>query len=271
MGLFYFVPVLGALWMSFQDSRADLYAPQWVGLANYARLMTHPEFQHTLQTTVVFVAGVVPAMVSLPIAMALLVNGQAPGLSVVRVLLYLPVVVSMVVAGITWKWLLADEGLMNAGLQALGLPSVPWLLDPTWALLSVMIVVVWKGLAYYMMMYLAQLQSVNTDLYEAASLDGASLLRQHWVVTLPHLRPVMLLVGLISTIGGLKVFTEIYVLTRGGPLKATETLVYFIYQKAFEQLDLGLATAAGVVFALILLGLSIAQVKLFHGDAVDQA
>jgi putative chitobiose transport system permease protein len=171
----------------------------------------------------------------------------------------------MVVVGLTWKWLYADDGLVNYGLSLVGLPKVGWLVNPDIALYAVMAVIIWKGLAYYMMMYIAHLQSVSQDLYEAATVDGANLWQRHWHVTLPHLRPAMAMVALISTIGSLKVFTEIYVMTRGGPVGATQTMVYYIFDQAFGNLDLGLATAAGLILMAILLVLSMIQMHWF-GD-----
>ncbi|MDX2084666.1 MAG: sugar ABC transporter permease [Candidatus Melainabacteria bacterium] len=262
MGLFLFWPTAMAVGMSLLDYHHDLYAPQWVGWSNYQQLFQSVRFWNALVNTGLFSLGVVPAMVLIPIVMALLVNGTLRGMALFRTLLYLPVVVSMVVVGIAWKWLYAEQGLINYWLANLGFAPVDWLVNPDVALLAVMLVVIWKGLAYYMMMYLANLQTVSQDLYEAASIDGANLWQRHWFVTLPHLAPTMSMVALISTIGCLKVFTEMYVMTRGGPLGRTQTLVYYIYERAFEHLDLGVATAAGLVLMAILMVLSLLQVLL---------
>lgn len=258
---FFFWPLVMAFNISMLDYGHDLYAPAFVGLENYARLADSAPFWNAMRNTVVFLVGVVPAMVVLPIFMALLLNGEIKGISVFRSLIYVPVVISMVVVGIAWKWLYATDGLINYFLSLVGLPKVGWLVNPDVALYAVMAVVVWKGLAYYMMMYLAHLQSLSTDLYEAAEIDGAGLWRKHWHITVPHLRPTMVMVAIISTIGSLKVFAEIYVMTRGGPVGATETLVYFIYQRAFENLDLGVASAAGIVLMVILLVFSVIEMR----------
>ena len=263
MVVFFFEPAFQALWMSFFDYRENLYSPNFVGLQNYGELLSSWPFLNALQNTLLFVLGIVPTMVTLPIVMALLMNARLRGMELARALVYLPVVISMVVVGITWKWLYREEGLINYGLSFLGVDPIAWLNDTQTALWAVLLVVAWKGLAYYMMMYLAHLQSLSPQLYEAAELDGATGWRKHWHVSLPHLRPTMVLVTLISTIGALKVFTEIYVMTRGGPLKSTETLVYFIYNRAFEYLDLGTATAAGLVLAVLLMLTSILQFQLF--------
>jgi putative chitobiose transport system permease protein len=259
---FFFLPLFMAFKISLFDYSRDLYTPAFVGLQNYANLAHSAPFWNALKNTFVFLFGVVPAMMILPIFLALLVNGQLKGIAVFRSLIYLPVVISMVVVGIAWRWLYADDGLINWMLSLVNLPKVGWLVSPDIALYAVMIVVVWKGVAYYMMMYLAHLQSISQELYEAAEIDGASLWQKHWHVTIPHLRPSMVMVAIISTIGSLKIFTEIYVMTRGGPVSSTKTLVYYIYERAFENLDLGLASAAGIVLMLILLAFSILEMQL---------
>ncbi|WP_303675097.1 carbohydrate ABC transporter permease [Vampirovibrio chlorellavorus] len=263
---FFFLPLIMAFGISLSDYSRDIYHPSFVGLLNYARLAHSAPFWNALRNTFVFLLGVVPAMVLLPIFLALLLNGKLKGIAIFRSLIYIPVVISMVVVGIAWRWLYADDGLLNWFLSLFHLPKVGWLVSPDIALYSVMIVVVWKGLAYYMMMYLAHLQSLSSDLYEAAEIDGANLWQKHWHVTLPHLQPTMVMVGIISTIGSLKVFTEIYVMTRGGPVGATKTLVYYIYERAFENLDLGIASAAGIVLMLILLAFSLLEMKLSPKD-----
>lgn len=267
MGLFFFWPLAQALWMSLFDYSHDLYTPTFIGAGNYLNLLSSSHFQHAFWNTIALVLAVVPAMVTLPLIMALIVNGQLRGVAVFRTLIYLPVVVSLVVAALAWKWLYAESGLINEGLKALGYEPVGWLINPDIALWAVAVMVVWKGAAYYMMMYLAHLQSVDTGLYESARVDGAPLWAQHWFITLPHLKPTIGMVGLIALIGTLKIFTEIYVLTRGGPLEATETLVYFIYRRAFENLDLGIACAGGLVLMMFLIFASLVQWNTF-GESV---
>lgn len=267
---FFFLPLIMAFGISLSDYSRDIYHPSFVGLLNYARLAHSAPFWSALRNTFVFLLGVVPAMVVLPIFLALLLNGKLKGIAIFRSLIYIPVVISMVVVGIAWRWLYADDGLLNWFLSLFHLPRVGWLVSPDIALYSVMIVVVWKGLAYYMMMYLAHLQSLSSDLYEAADIDGANLWQKHWHVTLPYLRPTMVMVAIISTIGSLKVFTEIYVMTRGGPVGATKTLVYYIYERAFENLDLGIASAAGIVLMLILLAFSLLEMKLSPKEDTPQ-
>ncbi len=264
MAVFFFYPLFLTLKMSLFDYSHDLYNPQFIGLDNYTRLFSSAQFWQATTNTLLFMLGVVPAMMLLPILLAVIVNGKLKGIEFFRVLIYLPVVVSMVVVGLAWKWMYAKDGIINYFLSLLHIPAIDWLVNPDVALYAVMVVIIWKGLAYYMMMYLAQLQSVPHDLYDAARIDGANGLQKHWHVTLPHLRPTLLLVAIISTIGSLKVFTEIYVMTGGGPIGSTRTLVYYIYERAFENLDLGIASAAGLVLMMILLCLSLIQIKYFQ-------
>ncbi len=270
MLVFFFLPFIMAFNISMLDYSKDLYAPEFVGLANYTALFHSENFWRATINTFIFLFGVMPAMVVLPIGMAVLLNEKLRGIAIYRSLIYLPVVVSMVVVGIAWKWLyMTDGGLINYFFSLVGLPKVSWLVNPDIALVSVMIVVVWKGLAYYMMMYLAHLQSVSKELYEAADMDGANFWQRHRHITLPHLKPTMVMVAIISTIGSLKVFTEIYVMTRGGPMGSTKTLVYYIYEQAFEYLNLGTATAAGLVLMLVLLVLSLIQLRFTGWGSTD--
>lgn len=252
MGLFFGIPLVMTAWMSLLDYSENLYTPAFVGLSNYNALFSSATFWGALKHTFVFLLGVVPSMVVLPIFLALLTNGNLPGISLFRSLIYLPVVVSMVVVGIAWRWLYAREGLLNWLLSLIGVSKVGWLVNPDIALFSVMLVVIWKGLAYYMMMYLAHLQTLSEQLHEAARIDGAGFWQRQWYITLPHLKPTMIMVAIISGIASLKAFTSMYVMTGGGPVSSTKTLVYFIYERAFENLDLGIACAAGMLLMLLL-------------------
>lgn len=269
--VFFFVPAGMALYISLLDYGRDIFSPAFVGLENYRTLFQSARFWQILWNTTLFMLAVVPAMVAIPIVIALIVNHSLRGIALLRVLIYLPVVVSVVVAGIAWKWLYASDGLINYGLSLLGIPKINWLVSPDIALLAISLMVVWKGIGYYMMMYLASLQSISKELYEAAEVDGASLFQKHWNVTIPHLRPAMAMVAIISTIGALKVFTEIYVMTRGGPVGATETMVYYIYDQAFGNLNLGIACAVGFVLMAIVLGLSLVHIKFFYLRAEEEA
>ena len=153
---------------------------------------------------------------------------------------------------------------MNYCLQIFGLNSIGWLTDTRFSLISVIIVTIWKGIGYYMMIYLAALMSVPNELYEACDIDGASFLRKHLTVTIPHIMPTIALVTTISAISAMKVFAEIYVMTKGGPLNSSKTIVYYIYERAFENLDLGYASALAVVLLVIVMAFSLVNILFFE-------
>ncbi|MGF1571047.1 MAG: carbohydrate ABC transporter permease [Nodosilinea sp.] len=259
LGISVFWPALRAFYLSFTTFGVDLTTPPtWVGGDNFTKLMADPVFWQTIRNTLVYLLGVVPVLTIVPLLLAILVNRALPGMHWLRVAYYSPVVVSMVVAGIAWRWLYAENGLFNQVLMGMGMTAkgVPWLTSPALALLSVMGVTIWKGLGYYMVIYLAGLQGIPADLYEAAALDGADGWRRHWDITLPLMRPYLLLVGVISAIAATKVFEEVYIMTQGGPRNSSKTVVYYIYEQAFEKLEISYACTMGLVLFLVILVLS---------------
>lgn len=263
LGLTVFYPALRAFYLSFTQYEYDLTAPPvWIGLKNFQRLWQDPIFWQTFRNTLLYLICVVPLLVTVPLALAILVNQKLRGIHWFRVAYYVPVVISMVVAGIAWKWLYADTGLLNQLLQLLRLPAVPWLTSPTWAIFSVMAVTIWKGLGYYMVIYLAGLQAIPADLYEAAAIDGSDGLRKHWDITVPLMRPYLFLVAVISAISATKVFEEVYVMTRGGPNHASETIVYYLYNKAFGELEISYACTIGLMMFLLIVVLSMVRLSV---------
>ena len=214
--------------------------------------------------TFVYLFLAVPILAIVPLFLAILINQKLRGLTLYKILIYLPVIVSIVVAAIAFKWLYAQAGILNYFLQVLGLHSIGWLTDTRFALISVIIVTIWKGIGYYMMIYLASLMSVPKELYEACDIDGASFLRKHLTVTIPHIMPTIALVTTISAISAMKVFAEIYVMTKGGPLNSSKTIVYYIYERAFENLDLGYASALAVVLLIIVMAFSLINIRFFE-------
>ncbi|HEY9828052.1 MAG TPA: sugar ABC transporter permease [Stenomitos sp.] len=259
-----FWPAIQAFYLSFTRFEYDLtQAPQWVGFANFQKLWRDPIFWKTLVNTLLYLLCVVPILVVLSLGLAILVNQQIKGIRWFRTAYYTPVVISMVVAGIAWKWLYASNGLLNQAIQALGLGSgVPWLTSPNLALFSVMAVTVWKGLGYYMVIYLAGLQGIPADLYEAAAIDGSDGWQRHWDITVPLMRPYVFLVAVISSISATKVFEEVFIMTKGEPLNSSKTIVYYLYQRAFQDLEMSYACAIGLVLFVIIFGLSILNLKL---------
>lgn len=267
LGVFLVLPVAMAFYLSFTKYNA-LTPAVWTGLANYQRLFGDPLFWKALVNSVLFLVGVVPALVILPLFLAVLVNTKLPGISFFRAAYYLPVVISMVVAGLMWKWIFAENGMLNYVLQS-ALPwlmkaPLPWLTLPQTALMAVMAVTVWKGLGYYMVIYLAGLQTIPSDIYESAALDGATAWQQTTRLTIPLLLPSIAFVAIVSSISALKVFTEIYVMTKGGPINATTTVVYYLYTQAFENLNMGYANAVGMVLFVIILIFSILNLRFFE-------
>jgi putative chitobiose transport system permease protein len=264
LALTVFWPALQAFYLSFTRFEYDLtQAPAWIGLANFQKLWRDPVFWKTLTNTLLYLICVVPILALLPLGLAILVNQKLTGIRWFRTAYYTPVVISMVVAGIAWKWLYASNGLLNQGLQWLGFSEgIPWLTSPDLALFSVMAVTVWKGLGYYMVIYLAGLQGIPADLYEAAAIDGSDSFQKHWDITIPLMRPYLFLVAVISSISATKVFEEVFIMTKGEPVNSSKTIVYYLYQRAFQDLEMGYACAIGLILFLIIFGLSILNLKL---------
>jgi putative chitobiose transport system permease protein len=262
LGLIAYWPTLEAIRFSLTDYDL-LNPPEWIGLQNYGRLWQDPLFWKALVNTVLYLAAVVPALVVLPLGLAILVNQPLRGIRVFRSLYYLPVIVSVVVAGVAWKWIYAEQGLLNYLLSFVTFHPVQinWLTDPQLALFAVSGVTVWKGLGYYMVIYLAGLQSIPRSLYEAASIDGANIWQKHLQITVPLMQPFVLLVMVLSTIAAMKVFEEVYVMTRSEPANSTLTLVYYLYEAGISHLEMGYASAIGVVLFITTFLLSLTTVR----------
>lgn len=258
-------PGLQALWLSFTDYNM-IQETRFVGLSNYARLADDPFFWAALRNSLLYLVVVVPVLVFLPIVLAVGVNAALPGIQLFRALFYLPVVTSLVISSLIWKWVYEEKGLLNHALQALGVAEAPvaFLTDPAIALFAVMAVTLWAGMGYYMVIYLAGLQGIPRSLYEAAEVEGVSGWQQFWHITVPLLRPSMAIVAVMSSIAAMKVFEEIFVMTQGGPMASTKTLVYFIYETAFVEFEMGLASAAGMALFAITLVLSLVQLRLLR-------
>lgn len=281
LGLTVFYPALQAFYLSFTSYEYDLtQTPQWVGLANFQRLLSDRVFWQTLGNTFIYLLGVVPILVFAPLGLAILVNRQLRLINWFRLALYTPVVISIVVAGVAWRAIYKSNGLLNQFWQQLdnfagGLLSwllqpmdidlqvgIPWLTSPKLVLWSVMAVTIWKGLGYYMVIYLAGLQTIAPELYEAAAIDGSDGLLKHWDITLPLMRPYLLLVAVISAISATKVFEEIYIMTQGGPGNSSKTVVYYLWEQGFQYLEISYACAMGLVLFLVILVFSWLNLQL---------
>lgn len=259
-----FYPAIQAFSLSFSRYEFDLtQPPEWVGLENFKRLAEDKLFRQTVINTLIYLVGVVPPLVILSLVLAILVNQKLKAINWFRTAYYTPVVISMVVAGLAWKAIYWSNGVLNQFLFSLGFKDgIPWLTSPNFALWSVMTVTIWKGLGYYMVIYLAGLQGIPAELYEAASIEGSDGWRKHWDITIPLMKPYIFLVAVISALSATKVFEEVYLLTQGGPRNASKTVVYYLYEKAFKDLDYNYASTMGLVLFSFILVLSIVNLSL---------
>lgn len=262
--IFFFIPFFQTIGLSFLNYSNNIYNPNFAGLENYVQILHNPIFYKVIWNTLLYLVVAVPILAIIPLFLAILINQKIKGITLYKILIYLPVIVSIVVAAIAFKWLYAQQGILNYILNVMHINSIGWLTDPKYAIYSVIIVTIWKGIGYYMMIYLAALMSVPKELYEACDIDGANFLTKHLTVTVPHIMPTIALVTTISSISAMKIFAEIYVMTKGGPLNSTKTIVYYIYEKAFENLDLGYASAMAVILLIIVMAFSLVNIFCFE-------
>ena len=268
--VFFFIPFFQTFGLSFFDYSSSIYHPSFCGIDNYIKLFKEPVFYKVMFNTFMYLVIAVPFLVTFPLFLAVLINQKIRGITLYKIILYLPVIVSIVVAAIAFKWLYATQGVLNYLLSLFHINSIGWLTDTDWALFSVAVVTIWKGIGYYMMIYLASLMSVPQDLYEACDIDGANFWQKHFTVTIPHIMPTIALVSTISTISAMKVFAEIYVMTKGGPLNSSKTIVYYIYERAFENLDLGYASALAVILLIVVMIFSLINILCFERNKYNE-
>ena len=259
-------PLLEGLRLSFTNARLGRATRQWVGLGNYERLLEDTRFHVSLWNTAFYTVASTLPILAVPLVLALALNrGRLRNL--LRGVFFFPFTLSVVTVGLAWLWLLDPVvGPFNYYLRALGVPARSWLADPHTAMWTIIVTTVWWVTGYYLVIYLAGLQDVPRDLYEAAALDGASGGRAFWAITLPLLRPVLLFVLVTHVIGSFQLFGQVFVLTGGGPGDATRTVVQHLYETAFQNFfQFGAASAmAWVLFAVILV-FSVLQFRLLHG------
>lgn len=257
VGAFSLYPFFSTLVNAFTDRRT-LVPGTFVGLDNFQELLHDEMFWIGLRNSTLYVLGVVPALVILPLLLAMLVQRHIPGITFFRSAFYTPVVASIVVVGLIWVWMLDDRGLINSLLEAVGIGKVGFLSDQWLLLLSAMTVTVWKGLGYYMIIYLAALANVPRELHEAASVDGAGAVRRFFTVTVPAVRSTMVLVAALASVSAFKVFSEVYLMAgpSGGPAGEDTTLVMLV-QRVGTGLSgrVGYASAISVVIFVVTVGL----------------
>lgn len=261
--LFLIIPIFEAFRWSLLDYKIIADTSEFVGLDNFKEIFADELFWKALVNTVLFVIIVLPMNVFLPIFLANFVNQKLRAVGLFRVLYYVPVVTPIVVGALMWKMLYSQNSVLSSFLTWIGLIDAPmnFLTNTSTALVAVTFITAWKGLGYYMVMYLANLQSIPTQLYEQADVDGANAWHKFTKITIPMLIPTITLVSVLTLVNGLKVFEEIELTTGGGPAGATTTLVMYIYHK-FNNLDVSIASAAGVVLLVLAVVGALIQMKL---------
>jgi putative chitobiose transport system permease protein len=272
LSIFVFYPMVFSLFLGFFDFNmirhnpdGTLAAAKYVGMDNFKKVFSDRYFFISLKNSLIYLI-IVPIIQLLAIIIALMVNRKMKGVVWFRAAYYIPVVTSIVVVGIAWKWVFASDGILNFILvKNLHLFSKPvlWLADKNIALFSVMFVTLWQGIGYYMMLYLAGLQAIPPEYEEAAIIDGAGRIDVFHKITLPLLKPTVALCSIISCISAIKVFGEIFVMTNGGPEYGTMTMVYYIFMKAFSEFDMGYAAALALILGLFVGMISLINIIFF--------
>lgn len=257
-------PIAYAFYISLHNWNA-LSPMRWVGWQNYERMLRDPQFWSSLQTTGMFTVAYVPILFAVSLGLAVLVNQKLPYIHVFRTLFFVPVVLSLVVSSLMWRYIFDERvGLLNYVIGLVGIPRQSWLGSVELALPSIIVVSVWIQMGYFMIIFLAGLQDIPRTYYEAAEIDGASPWQSFWRITLPLLTPTSLFVVVISLIQSFQVFDQIWVMTRGGPADATMVTVVYIYQEAFQILNLGYGSAMAFGLFVVILLFSLLQFRLFR-------
>jgi putative chitobiose transport system permease protein len=273
LGIFVLYPIVAVVWYSFTDY--DIVRPPVpVGLDNYERLVGDAVFWQALIHSLVYLL-VTPILIVLSVALAIAVNRGLRGIHIYRALYFVPAVSGSIAIGLSWRWLFERTGLINSVLQTVGLIEEPitWLAIPALTLPIAMLLTIWAGFGYYAVIFLAGLQNIPEDLYDAARIDGCSDLQKHWYVSLPGLRPQIVFVFVISSLAALKVFDEIYVLTNrsGGILDSGVTMVFYLWEQAFQLSNAGYASAIAIVLLAVTLAFSIVNVRILErGEARER-
>jgi len=266
--LFVAYPLIFSFILMFH--RWNIVTPmQWIGLKNFEHLFSDPQFFRALWNTFVFLFIHIPLQIVVALAFSLLLHSKIRARGFFRALYFLPVVVSGVVVTILWQNLYSyDNGVLNTLFTKIGFSRVPWLIDSMFAMPSIAIMATWKNVGIYIVLFLVGLQNISKELYESASMDGASEARQFLNITLPMLNPIIVLIVALSTIGGFSLFIEPYVLTGGGPMQSTISGMLYIYNQAFYFGHMGYAATLGFVFAVIILIVVLIQRKVIESEAV---
>jgi multiple sugar transport system permease protein len=262
IGVFFALPVVAGLALSLTDfdlyALADLSTLRFVGLGNYAHLLQTPLFWQALGNTFYFVAVGVPVSIGFSLGAALLLNARvAKWHGFFRTALFAPVVTTVVAVAVIWRYLLHTRyGLINQALEGIGIAPIDWLGDPRWSMPAIMLFAAWKNFGYNMIILLAALQAVPREMYESARVDGAGPWRQFVDLTVPMLAPTLVMVGIMTISGYFQLFAEPYVMTRGGPLRSTVSVLYFMYEEGFRWWNLGNASAVAFLLFVVIFAVS---------------
>lgn len=268
IGVFFFVPVIAAFVLSFTDfdiySLANLDYARFIGLKNYERIVEDPLFWKALTNTLYFLIVGGPLSIAVSLAAALLLNSQLIRFKTFfRLAYFAPVVTTLVAVAVVWRFVYHPRyGLLNYFLSWFGIPPIDWLGDPNWAMPAIILMAVWKNFGYNMIIFIAGLQNIPQELYEAASIDGASRWQQFTSITIPMLAPTTLFISVITMIGYFQLFAEPYVMTQGGPLNSTLSIVLYMYQMGFRWWNMGYSAALAFVLFAIILAASLVQSRV---------
>jgi len=266
IGLWTALPVLATFALSLTDYNI-FDAPRWIGIDNYIQIWNDPTFRLATWNTVVYTFWTVPVSMAIAMVIAVALNQNLWLRTWYRTAFFLPQVTATVAIAMVWLWIYnPQQGLLNAALSVIGIPGQAWLANPDWSLWAVILVGAWQGIGIKMLIYIAALQNVDNSLYEAASVDGASVVRKFFAITLPMLKPATFFVLVISIIGAFQVFDQIYVLTDGGPANATTMMTYEVYRSAFQNFQMGLASAQSVCLFAFLLVMTLISRRATRGD-----
>lgn len=257
--------IIQAVLLSFQKVQG-VGSSQWIGLGNYQFLFNDPTFYKSLANTAYYTVGILVLLIFIPLVLAtLLYSGLVKKSGAFRTILFLPVLTSLVVVGVVFRLILSPEGLLNSWLGLLGIPTVRWLETATLAIPAMLLMAIWRWTGMNMVYFTSGLANISQDLYDAAAIDGANSLQRFFFITVPMLRPITIFVMTLTLIGGFQLFVEPYVLWSGGasPGQGGLSIVVFLYRTAFTSFNLGYASTIGVALALIIMVLSLAQLRLF--------
>lgn len=264
--VFFLYPIFAVVYYSFTDYNI-VTPPVWVGADNYHRLINDPIFWLALKNSFIYLL-VTPILIVLSVCLAIAVNRKLPGIQAFRALFFIPVISGSIAVGIAWRLMLDTNGIINSLLIAAGFLDEPvqWLAEPSFTLPIAMLLTIWLGLGYYMMIFLAGLQNIEEELYDAALIDGCNSWQKHWHVSIPGLRPQITFVAVISSLAALQVFNEIFILTGGlgGILNSGVTMVFYLWRQAFRLNHAGYASAIAIVLLVITLAFSVMNIRLLE-------